>query len=291
MDVSIIIINYNTLNVTNNCIQSVLSKTKLIDYEIILVDNASTDGSKEFFENRSDIKYIYSDTNLGFGKANNLGVQHSRGRNLLFLNSDTILLNNAVKILSDCLDSHQEIGVVGGNLYNVKGDPTISYERTFPSIVQSINRYLLNIPFRIIYKKNLYHNFTNRNLTVAYISGADLMIRKSLFDEFGGFSPKYFMYYEETDLCFRINKKGYLIYSCPKAKIIHLEGASIPNKPKEFNYRKAELMYISRKIFIKNNHTQFYYLIDYSLQRLLLYILFFIKSKRDHYRRLLELQK
>lgn len=291
MDVSIIIINYNTLKLTEACIQSIFNKTKKLEFEIILVDNASTDGSREFFQKFPNIKYIYSETNLGFGKANNLGAEYSTGRYLFFLNSDTILINNAIKILSDCLDTDNNIGIIGGNLYKEEGIPTISYERYYPSILQLLNRYFLNIPFRIIYGKNQIHNFSQDILKVAYVSGADLMIRKNLFNEVKGFSPQFFMYFEETDLCYRVKKQGYLICSCPQAQIIHLEGGSMSVISKDFNYRKSELMYTSRKIFIQNHHNKLYFLADYYLQRLFLYALYFIRSNKKHYKRLLNLQK
>ena len=97
MDVSIIIITYNTLRMTSDCLESIFEKTQDIKYEVILVDNASTDGSKEFFEKDSRIRYIYLKDNIGFGKANNAGYLHAKGKYVFLLNSDTILINNAVK--------------------------------------------------------------------------------------------------------------------------------------------------------------------------------------------------
>ena len=98
MDVSVIIVNYNTKKLTKNCIDSIFQNTKDVKFEVILVDNASTDGSKEFFEQDNRIKYIYSTTNLGFGKANNLGYKEASGKYLFLLNSDTLLLNNAIDL-------------------------------------------------------------------------------------------------------------------------------------------------------------------------------------------------
>ena len=108
MDVSVIIVNYNTKNLTSDCIQSVIDKTSGVDYEIILVDNASTDGSKEFFENDVRLKYIYSDKNGGFGYGNNQGMEIARGKYLFLLNSDTVLLNNAIREFFDYAESHDE---------------------------------------------------------------------------------------------------------------------------------------------------------------------------------------
>ena len=99
MDVSIVIVNYNTLLLVKNCIDSIIAKTACVNYEIIVVDNASTDNSKEYFSNDTRIKYIYNEKNLGFGLANNVGIKIAKGRNIFLLNPDTLLLNNAIKIL------------------------------------------------------------------------------------------------------------------------------------------------------------------------------------------------
>ena len=118
MDVSIIIVNYNTLGLTSDCIESIVDKTSDLEYEIILVDNASTDSSKAVFPQDPRVRYIYSDRNLGFGRANNLGIREATGRYLFFLNSDTILLNNAVKYFFDFCEKNPEhkIGALGAVL-------------------------------------------------------------------------------------------------------------------------------------------------------------------------------
>ena len=103
MQVSIIVVNYNTKDITENCIASIITQTKDVEYEIILVDNASVDGSKEYFKNRKEICYIYSNENLGFGKANNLGAEKAKGELLFLLNSDTILIENSIKKMYDSI--------------------------------------------------------------------------------------------------------------------------------------------------------------------------------------------
>ena len=240
-------INYNTREMTEEAIASVFSKTEGLDYEIILVDNASTDGSKAFFESKEGIKYVYSDRNLGFGQGNNLGLQYATGRNVFFLNSDTLLKNNAVKILSDYLDSHQDVGVCGGNLYDYNNKPTISYEMKRPGILREINVLTGGRLFSKLYHGNYRFNNTQKTLKVGYISGADLMVRKSVLDQCGAFSPAFFMYYEETEMTYRIHKAGYKIVSVPQAEIIHLQGMSIKGKSEsnQINETKITWMYNS----------------------------------------------
>ena len=131
MDVSIIIVNYNTLELTKNTIDSVNEKTKDLNYEIILVDNASTDGSVEFFEKeyKNKIIFIKNDENLGFGRANNRGIKIAKGKYVFLLNSDTLLINNAIKILFDFMEKNNNCGVCGGNLYTLTLQPTNSFFR------------------------------------------------------------------------------------------------------------------------------------------------------------------
>ena len=225
MDVSIIVINYNTLKMTNECIESIIKNTKDIEYEIILVDNGSIDGSKDYFETKTGIKYVYSSENLGFGRGNNLGLKKASGRNILFLNSDTLLINNAIKILSEYLDENAEVGACGGNLYSIDGKYESSFERYFPNLFSEFNTLLFGIPRVLLGRRNKMYNDTDTNIPVAYICGADLLVKKKILEDVGGFNPLFFMYLEETELCYRISK-NYKIMNVPAARIIHLCGGS-----------------------------------------------------------------
>lgn len=136
MDVSVIIVNYKTLQLLVQAIDSILDKTEDIVYEIIVVDNHSQDDSERVVHERygNRVTYLLLAENVGFGRANNEGLRIARGRNILFLNPDTILVNNAVRILSDYLDSHPDTGAVGGNLYTADMQPNVSFNRVRPSI-------------------------------------------------------------------------------------------------------------------------------------------------------------
>lgn len=270
MDVSIIIVNYNTCRMTAECIDSVRQKTVGISYEIILVDNGSTDGSKEVFEKFEGIKYIYSDENLGFGRANNLGAKYASGEYLFLLNSDTLLINNAIKILYDYIRVHKRAGVVGGNLYGEDGSERISFERTFHGIYYTINKLSRGVLDRIRFGHDIKFNYSALPIKVAYISGADIMVRNDVFNNINGFDDHYFMYYEETDLCFRINKLGHEIISVPDAKIIHLEGGTVNNK--NVNVNKLSMIMTSRRMFMNLNHGKLYRFVDRLLMQGWLYL-------------------
>ena len=281
MDVSIIIVNYNTLDLTRRCIESVINQTKDVSYEIILVDNASSDGSKAFFEKWDFIKYIYSTKNLGFGLGNNLGIDLASGKYILFLNSDTLLLNNAIKILYDFMEHNEEVGVCGGNLFDSNMEPTISFDRNRPSLISVLNDLSGSRIYKLLYGKNLTFNFTKKPISVGYVSGADMMVRKKTIDQVGGFSKDFFMYYEETELTDRVNKLGYSIYSVPLAKVQHLEGKSFGENALLFNEKKETMKLESFMIYLKKCHSKLIQFIMIKLQKLI-YIKQILKWKFKH---------
>ena len=250
MDVSIIIVNYKTADLLLAAIDSVFSCTTEITFEIIVVDNDSQDGSKSIlYEKYADkVVYIGLSQNVGFGRANNEGVKVAKGRNILFLNPDTVLLNNAIKILSDALDTNSKVGACGGNLYNAAMNPTTSYSLFFPSIFD-----FFRLPVKLYYGKERLHNYTDLKRRVAFIIGADLMVKASVLKETGAFDPGFFMYCEETELCYRIRSKRYDILSIPTARIQHLESQSISNIE-----RKALWFYNSERYYYKVTHSKLY---------------------------------
>lgn len=254
MDVSVIIVNYNTRQMTSECIDSIFDKTDGVTFEIILVDNASSDGSKEHFEQDRRITYIYNEENLGFGRANNVGYSKAQGRNILFLNPDTLLINNAIQILSTYLDSRSEVGVCGGNLYDEEMQPALSFRRVFPGIKEECFNLLFHIPERVIWRKAFFFNHTMECVNVTNVSGADLMIKSTVFAEIGGFLPDYFMYYEETDLCFRVAKYGYRLVSVPQAEIQHLEGKSFKVADRET--KRLKVSEEGRHCFYRLNYSR-----------------------------------
>ena len=225
MDVSIIYVNYNSSNLIANSIKSIIELTKGISYEIIVVDNNSQQEDKNKLKTlctTNNIILIESDTNLGFGKGNNLGAKYATGEYLFFLNPDTYLINNAISQLLDFAKEHN-ILICGANLFSANNKPTLSYWMLMPSIKDEISAFLCNIPLKIKYRNSHEHNFTTTPKEVAFITGADLMIHNELFNKLNGFDEDFFMYFEETDLQYRLKNLGYKIYNLPSAKIVHLE--------------------------------------------------------------------
>lgn len=257
MDVTIIIINYITSNLVSEAVKSIYEKTCGCSFEVIIADNNSPDNSLAVLNDRlrdyPDIKILPINDNIGFGRANNACVKIANGRNILFLNPDTLLRNDAPSILSDYLDKHPDVGACGGNLFDGQLKPVRSFHRWFPSILNDFSSAFFSIPEIAVFGLNRFFNFSGKVIEVAYISGADLMIPKIVLDDLGAFSPNFFMYYEETELCWRIKKKGLKIISEPSAEIIHLEGKSFSNME-----RKATIVGKSRNTYFELTHSKPY---------------------------------
>lgn len=240
MDVSVIYVNYKTSRLIADSIRSVVDKTTGLSYEVIVVDNNSEDDSETFIRTLfPKVTYIASPENVGFGRANNLGIAVAKGKAILCLNPDTLLRNNAIRILYDYLMADSHIGAVGGNLFDEEMRPAFSLGRRFPSLWEEFLSVFYLKPLNWRYPRSSYFNHTGKPLSVASIVGADLMIKKDVLTITGGFDPDFFMNYEETELCYRIKKAGFKIHAVPFAEIIHLEG-------------KAEYVSESRKQFFEN---------------------------------------
>lgn len=242
--VSVIFVNYKTPQMTADAINSVKEKTKAVTYEIIVVDNSSD--INEYNElvkciNDNNVLIIDAKENLGFGKANNLGSTYAKGKYLFFLNTDTLLINDAISILANYLDNNSNVGIVGGNLYTKDLKPNHSFMKKEKNIKHDIyNESLRESLIKRIIRKRCDFNYTDIPLKIkGYICGADLMIHKDVFDQLEGFEKDIFMYAEESLLCFRtIHELNLEIYNIPKAKIVHLEGSSLS----KVSTTKARLM-------------------------------------------------
>lgn len=253
-DVSVIYVNYHTSELIADSLRSVFEFTSGVDYEIIVVDNNSEPDLSVKMSSLfpyHEITCLSLDENVGFGRANNAGAAIAKGRYLFYLNPDTVLVNNAVKILSDFLDKNPTAGAAGGNLYDDDMLPMLSFRRFCPGLQWEFNELFHHIPEKIRYGRNLRFNFADKPMCVGYISGADLMVRREIERRLNGFSPEFFMYYEETDYCMRIHNLGYLVMNVPSAKIKHLEGGSFENA--DINEKRLSRSEQSRLTYYRRN--------------------------------------
>ena len=237
MKVSVIIVNYNTKELTSQCIRSILNQTCGVSYEIILVDNASRDGSKEYFENDTRIQYIYLETNGGFGFGNNRGIEIAHGDFLFLLNSDTILVNNAIKEFYDYAISHEDRTIYGCYLQGKDGTYRDSFF-FFPAF--TIKQFFR----RLSHGQDYTPDYSNKE--VECISGADMFIPRKAFQDAGMFDENIFLYGEEGDLQYRMMRKGYKRRIINSPKIIHLEGESSGNTARK-KYGMKSHLYILKK--------------------------------------------
>lgn len=225
VSVSVIIVNYNTLHVLRPCIDSIVEHTKDIDYEIIVVDNGSTDGSVEALSGDKRVTIVPTGENLGFGKANNRGLEYAHGQYIFFLNSDTLLINNAMKMLYDFAEQYQgQLGALGCILEDRQGHRIHSYGQ-FPKMKDDFHKYIWA---PILKGLHLYQEpvipYPDGWMKVDYVTGADLFVSRQVLNECGTFHPAFFMYYEESEMEHRFMIHGYdnIIVNGPR--IIHLEG-------------------------------------------------------------------
>ena len=232
MQLSIIIINYNTFTLTSNCIQSIDDRVKDIEYEIVLVDNASVECDPNLFKtNFPHVKLVISNTNTGFAGGNNLGLHHATGDYILLLNSDTELINNAPKI---CLDHLQEnkiaslitcqLSYPNGNIqHNCRRFRTIGWE-----ILEIFPLYkLMSKPKReqlMLHSYFDHQSFSNCD----WVWGTFMLFPKSIIAQFPEkkLSTDYFMYCEDVLWCWEIKQLGYQIHFLPEAKVMHIHKGS-----------------------------------------------------------------
>jgi len=226
MDISVIVVNFNTRDLLRNCLNSVYRNICDISYEIIVVDNASQDGSLRMLETEfSQVTVIRNTRNLGFAAANNQAFDVMKGRYALLLNTDTIITEKSVFELLSFMEVHQETAIACGQLLNADGSKQNSIAK-FPSLLTLLlHTPTLEYLFPRQYPSKRYHH--NCPVEVDSGIGACLLIRKEALDKVGLFDESFFFFFEETDLSLRMKKAGWKIFYVPSAMIYHLQGQSV----------------------------------------------------------------
>jgi N-acetylglucosaminyl-diphospho-decaprenol L-rhamnosyltransferase len=232
IDLSIIIVNWNTRDFLAQCLQSVYDTVSDLDFETIVVDNASADGSPEMVRREfPQVRLIENADNVGFARANNQAMAISQGRCLLLLNSDAVLHPGALQAMCRFMDQHLEAGIVGAKLLNPDGSFQASY-MDFPTILGEV--LLLTKLFRLLRPPCFPSHSAAESQEVSeadWVSGACLMIRREALEQVGGLDEDYFMYSEEVDWCWRVKQAGWKVFYLPEAKVLHWGGQSIGRVP------------------------------------------------------------
>lgn len=226
MDLSVIIVSFNTKELVEQCLNSVFKFTKGIKFEVIVVDNASTDGSIELVKKKfPQVKLILNDLNLGFSKANNRGIKKAKGKFIFLLNSDTYLLENSFYKLLNNVRSRSMLGVIAPQLLNVDRSfqQSAGYFPHLPQIFYWMS-FLDDLPGGAHLKP--YHidhdSFYREGHEVDWVTGAALLISKKAINSAGLLDQRIFMYGEDVEWCFRIKKAGFKIYFSPITQIVHI---------------------------------------------------------------------
>ncbi|MFA6194664.1 MAG: glycosyltransferase family 2 protein [Patescibacteria group bacterium] len=239
--ISFIIVNFNTAEITKDCISSLLSNTSDKDREIIIIDNASVDDSPAILNAAfgGAIKLISNQNNLGFATANNIGARAAKGDILFFLNSDTIVGSDIIGPIIKALDN-QKLGIVAPVLLLADGQKQPFAYGRFPRLASVIfNKVLAFDCSRIAGQLKL----------VDWVSGAALAIRKSVFEKIGGWDERFFLYFEDVDFCWRAKQRGFEIAVLESISIVHLGGRSLV-KSRE---RKKQY-YLAQEYFFRKNY-------------------------------------
>ena len=243
MDLSIIVVNFNTKDLVRGCIDSIRNSKTSAKYEIIVVDNGSTDGSVNILENIRDIKIFRNKENLGFSKASNIGIKNASGKYVLLLNSDTVVKKGSLDRLLDFAKSRRDVGVVGARLLSESGVVQESASNS-PTVWGAIREYWFGEKGRF----GLFAPKSNTPVEVDSVVGAAFLITPEALKKVGFLNEKYFMYFEDLDYCRRVKRAGLKVYYLPESEIIHYLGAS-GSKVAESKNQWRRLVHSSKKYY------------------------------------------
>ncbi|HPP39702.1 MAG TPA: glycosyltransferase [Candidatus Kapabacteria bacterium] len=258
-DISIIIVNYNVKDFLRACLQSIREATGNLSIETIVVDNNSVDGSVDYLRPQfPEVEFIALPENIGFARANNIGIEKARGRYLLILNPDTLLRNDTLQVMHDFMETHTDCGIAGCKVLNPDGSFQVACRRGFPtpwvafSKLFGLQSLFPNSP--IFARYNQLYKSIDDTYEVDAVIGAFMFCRTDLIKKIGGFAPEFFMYGEDLDLCRQVKLQGWKVMYVHTTSIIHYKGESTKrssiNDVRHF-YEAMEIF--TRKHFGKNH--------------------------------------
>ena len=256
MQLSVIIVNYNVKYFLEQCLFSVLKACRNIEAEVIVVDNNSTDGSRELLEVKfPSVYFTWHPANTGFAKANNLALASAKGEYILFLNPDTIVPEDCFEKCVAFLQSQPQAGALGIKMIDGSGKFLKESKRAFPSPLTSLYKLSglakLFPHSKIVARYHLGHLSAAETHEVDVLAGAFMMIPRKVLQEVGSFDETFFMYGEDVDLSYRIQKAGYKNYYFAQSTIIHFKGES--TKKGSLNY--VRLFYSAMSLFVKKHYS------------------------------------
>ena len=254
MDLSVVIVNYQTFELTKNTINSIFEYDYPFELEVIVVDNASSDDSmsrlQDYFGDR--VRFIASAKNNGFAAGNNQALRVVEARYVLLLNSDTIVWENTLESIYDYMEDHKDVGACGCRVLLENGELDKACKRSFPNVKNSFFR-LFHIPTNSADDNYNLDNLPDDEIyEIDCLTGAFMFMRKEALDTAGLLDETFFMYGEDIDLCYRIKNSGWKIIYYGESKITHLKGASSKKQKSKLIYEFYRAMYI----YYKKHHAE-----------------------------------
>lgn len=243
--------NYNTKEITEKCISLIKENLRIKDYEIIIVDNDSNDGSIEFLKSRyNDIIYISNPQNYGFAKGNNIGARKSKGDILLILNSDAFIKENSIESMLNLINNNNDIDVIAPRLVDKDGNIQKSCFEKYSILFMFFQLTGLSFLLKFVaprYFKNLFSKYYYEIQHPFSVSGACFMVRRNVFNEINGFDERYFFSTEEIDFFTRIRKNKNIVFY-PKSEVIHIGGKSSKSMSifNEYHLMLSNIMYFEK---------------------------------------------
>ena len=249
LDMSIILVCWNNKEYLEPCLHSLYEEKLRYSFDVVVVDNGSTDGSQEMLHNSfPDVKIIQNDHNVGLSRASNQGIQASQGRTVLLLNNDTLVNGPSLDSLFAFLDKTTEAGGVGGKLLNPDG----SFQAGYANFSTLTEEFLITTGLgNLIWEGYPSHIDDVQVRIVDWLSSACLLLRRSALDKIGLLDEEYFIYGDEADLQFRLKKAGWKVYYLPYVTTIHYGGRSMNR------WRRRKMVYRGKLLFYKKNYGTF----------------------------------
>lgn len=249
VDLSIVIVNFNAERFLRRCLCSIYENTQDINYEVWVVDNASTDGSLDMLNRKfPEVRVIANHTNAGFAEANNQAIKRAIGKYILLLNPDTLVVERALDKLVQFMEQTPDTGIIGPKVFDDEIKASVQYScRRFPTLMNAL--FGRHSPLTKLFPNNRFSKKFlmlgldhSRTMEVDWVSGCCLLIRRELLDQIGLLDEEYRLFFEDIDICYRAHKAKRKIIYYPKAHVVHFIGKSRARVPLKSIYNRHKSM-------------------------------------------------
>jgi N-acetylglucosaminyl-diphospho-decaprenol L-rhamnosyltransferase len=246
---SIVIVNFNGRGHLEHCLRSLAAHPPATAYEVVVVDNASTDDSASSVAAFPGVRLLRLPANVGFSAGNNAGIRATAGELVLLLNNDTIVPDGAIDALVARLDAHPQAAIAGPRLVDDRGEPELSFGPMISPLGELRQKLLTGLHARGVAPASRWvRRMTSREHLVDWVSGACLLVRRAVAERVGLLDERFFLYTEDVDFCASVRAAGWKVLFTPAAEIVHLRGRSRATAPRQMNaaYRRSQLAFYEK---------------------------------------------